>query len=149
VPLGYVSTQLGHADVSVTARHYARWVEAEYYRVPLVLQTGEVPADFLVRLPMSPQSPPTSDETLSSDALGDWSYGINGTPGGIRTPDPQVRRRIPTRGRSIGYALGTGIERRMAANSGTWGDTKRLKRHPRGTNSRAPRGGLAQQRTAT
>ena len=25
VQLGYVSGQLGHADVSVTTRHYARW----------------------------------------------------------------------------------------------------------------------------
>jgi integrase len=54
VSFGYVSAQLEHADVSVTARHYARWVESDFYRVPLVLEPGEVPADFLARLPKSP-----------------------------------------------------------------------------------------------
>ena len=32
VQLGYVSVQLGHADVSMTARYYARWIEGEDYR---------------------------------------------------------------------------------------------------------------------
>ena len=50
VQLGYVSTQLGHADVAVTARHYARWAGGDVYRSPLVLLPGEVPADFLARL---------------------------------------------------------------------------------------------------
>ena len=31
IPLGYVSRQLGHSDVSVTARHYARWVGDDVY----------------------------------------------------------------------------------------------------------------------
>jgi len=61
VQLGYVSRQLGHADVSVTARHYARWVGGDAYRRPLELGEGEVPADFLSRLTKnSPQSPHTA-----------------------------------------------------------------------------------------
>lgn len=47
--LGYVSRQLGHADVAVTAKHYARWC-GEEYREPMVLESGEVPADLLARL---------------------------------------------------------------------------------------------------
>ena len=44
VQLGYVSVQLGHADVSVTARHYAQWIEGDRYRAPMVLEPGELPA---------------------------------------------------------------------------------------------------------
>ena len=58
VQLGYVSTQLGHADVGITARHYARWIESDIYREPVRLQPGEVPADLLSRLE-SPESPPS------------------------------------------------------------------------------------------
>jgi hypothetical protein len=50
VQLGYVSVQLGHADVAVTARHYARWIGGADYRDLLVRRRGEVPADFLARL---------------------------------------------------------------------------------------------------
>ena len=50
VQLGYVSQQLGHADVAVTARHYARWAGGDAYRRPLDVRKGEVPADLLVRL---------------------------------------------------------------------------------------------------
>lgn len=49
VQLGYVSQQLGHADVSVTARHYARWCGGNAYREPLSLLEDEIPADFLAR----------------------------------------------------------------------------------------------------
>jgi len=48
--LGYVSHQLGHADVSVTARHYARWAGEDAYRGPLEVGDDEVPADLLARL---------------------------------------------------------------------------------------------------
>ncbi len=51
VPLGYVSRQLGHADLAVTAQHYAKWASADDYRDPLLRRPGEVPADFLARLP--------------------------------------------------------------------------------------------------
>ena len=50
VQLGYVSKQLGHADVAVTTRHYAKWVEGESYREPMTLLPGEVPADLLARV---------------------------------------------------------------------------------------------------
>ncbi len=50
VQLGYVSKQLGHADVGITSRHYARWAGGENYRAPMQLRRGEVPADFLARL---------------------------------------------------------------------------------------------------
>ena len=50
VQLGYVSQQLGHADVGTTARHYARWTGGDLYREPLRLEPGEVPADLLARL---------------------------------------------------------------------------------------------------
>jgi len=56
-----------------------------------------------------------------------------GAPGGIRTPDPQARRRIPTRGRSMTYALVTGIWRRRAAYRGTQDGSQHPKRHPGGT----------------
>jgi len=50
VQLGYVSQQLGHGDVAVTARHYARWVARDAYRKPLEVGEGEVPADLLVKI---------------------------------------------------------------------------------------------------
>ncbi len=49
-PLGYISPQLGHSGVSVTARHYSRWAGGDAYRKPLELADGEVPADLLARL---------------------------------------------------------------------------------------------------
>ena len=51
VQLGYVSNQLGHADVAVTATHYARWTGREDYRQPIEVGPGEVPADLLARIP--------------------------------------------------------------------------------------------------
>jgi len=61
VQLGYVSRQLGHSDVSVTARHYARWAGGDSYRSPLEVSKDEVPADLLARLAAkSPQSPHTA-----------------------------------------------------------------------------------------
>ena len=50
VQLGYISTQIGHADVAVTARHYARWAGGDAYRSTLAVEAGEVPADLLARL---------------------------------------------------------------------------------------------------
>jgi hypothetical protein len=41
--------QLGHADWSVTARHYARWTGGDRYVEPERLLPGEVPADLLAR----------------------------------------------------------------------------------------------------
>ena len=48
--LAYVSRQLGHADIQVTTRHYARWCGGDEYREPMRLLPGEVPADLLARL---------------------------------------------------------------------------------------------------
>jgi integrase len=50
VQLAYVSHQLGHADVAITARSYARWTGGDAYRAPLALGPGEVPADLLARM---------------------------------------------------------------------------------------------------
>jgi len=55
--LAYISTALGHADVAITARHYARWCGGDEYRAPIALAQGEVPADLLARLAESHQSP--------------------------------------------------------------------------------------------
>jgi integrase len=49
IPLAYVSAQLGHADVAVTAKHYAKWTSASYVQPP-ALAADEVPADLLARL---------------------------------------------------------------------------------------------------
>ncbi len=51
VPLAYISAQLGHGDAAVTAKHYARWTGGAEYRDPMLRRPGEVPADFLARLP--------------------------------------------------------------------------------------------------
>ncbi len=71
VQLGYVSKQLGHADVGVTARHYARWAGDESYRSPLEVVPGEVPADLLARLAGDPTLTPAAlptDPTLTPPA---------------------------------------------------------------------------------
>jgi len=69
VPLGYVSRQLGHADLAITATHYARWAGGDDYRDPLPRLPGELPADFLARLPAgSPQKSPQSNVTMRNDS---------------------------------------------------------------------------------
>ena len=61
VQLGYVSQHLGHSDVSVTARQYARWAGGDGYRNALRVRDGEVSADLLARLTEeSPQIPHTA-----------------------------------------------------------------------------------------
>ncbi len=60
VQLGYVSKQLGHSDVSTTARHYATRVGGDTYRPPMDLLPGEVPADFLARLESESHHIPTT-----------------------------------------------------------------------------------------
>jgi hypothetical protein len=70
VPLGYASRQLGHADISVTAQHYARWCGGDDYRDPMLRRPGEVPADFLARLPGSEsQRCPNTFEAKSGISL--------------------------------------------------------------------------------
>jgi len=47
--LAYVSRQLGHADVGVTSRHYAKWYEGDDdYREPMRLGKKEVPAKLAI-----------------------------------------------------------------------------------------------------
>ena len=48
--LGYVSNQLGHADVQVTARHYARWIPTALRGQRLSLDVGDLPPDLLSRI---------------------------------------------------------------------------------------------------
>ncbi len=58
IQLGYISEQLGHADVAITGRHYARWAGTGTYRRPLEVRTGEVPTDLLARLVVAPKASP-------------------------------------------------------------------------------------------
>ncbi len=48
VQLAYVAKQMGHADVSVTAKHYAHWSGDEESE-PLRRESGEVRADLIAR----------------------------------------------------------------------------------------------------
>ena len=76
VQLGYVSVQLGHSDVAVTAQHYARWIGGSMYRDPMRLRTGEVPADLLARLgDESQRSPKTSKTDAEPPIEKQWNYG--------------------------------------------------------------------------
>lgn len=100
VQLGYISRQLGHADVGVTARHYARWCGDDSCREPLRLEPGEVPADFLARLVESPQTNPT---LLVREDSPDYAEARKGAVGisisrdadggapGNRTPNQRVK----------------------------------------------------------
>ena len=40
----------------MAARHYAKWVEGDGYRVPMRLRDGEVPADLLARIGDEPSA---------------------------------------------------------------------------------------------
>jgi len=64
----YVSRQLGHADWSVTARHYARWCGGDAYVEPERLRPGEVPADLLARF--RADGPVLSADALSAGLIG-------------------------------------------------------------------------------
>ncbi len=93
VQLGYVSEQLGHGDVSVTARHYARWMGGATYREPLALEEGEVPADLLARIPSESHQSPTTPEEVAYrepasgwDAEGNWRARHDSN---VRPPGPQ------------------------------------------------------------
>jgi integrase len=73
VQLGYISTQLGHADVATTARHYARWTVDGSYRRALAVEPGEVPADLIARMELegaaegSPQFSPHLEQAGKSE----------------------------------------------------------------------------------
>jgi integrase len=74
VQLGYISRQLGHADVATTAEHYARWCGGDAYRDAMRLEPGDVPADLLARvieeasIEDGPRRPQTAPGELDSDA---------------------------------------------------------------------------------
>jgi hypothetical protein len=53
--------QLGHADIAVTARHYAKWCAGDSYRAPLEVREGEVPADLLARIGENAEKGPQKD----------------------------------------------------------------------------------------
>ena len=63
IPMLYVSRQLGHSTTGVTETHYAKWIpgDGSLYLEPPRLEPGEIPADFLTRLPESPQLPTSGD----------------------------------------------------------------------------------------
>jgi len=91
VPLGYVSRQLGHSDLAVTARHYVKWAAGDEYRDTMARETGELPADLLARLD-SPHIPPSVSALLTGvreEPEQDRSLG--GGPSGTRTLDPRVK----------------------------------------------------------
>ena len=76
VQLGYVSHQLGHADVATTSRHYARWCGGVEYRESIRPGRGELPADLLARISvMSRQG--ASDRTTVDEHV---TYGIGVVP---------------------------------------------------------------------
>ncbi len=83
VQLGYVSAQLGHADLGTTARHYARWCGDADYNDPMVRDEAEVPADFLARL-ASPQRPLSHEHGIRDS--GDL------VAGGLGFEPPKARR---------------------------------------------------------
>ncbi len=46
IPLAYIAGQLGHEQVTTTARHYASWIDQDGYRNPPPVADDEVPADL-------------------------------------------------------------------------------------------------------
>ncbi len=47
---GQVSLQLGHSNVGITERHYARWMAQDGYRNPWQVPTGALPVDLFSEL---------------------------------------------------------------------------------------------------
>jgi len=106
VNVAYLSKQLGHSDIQVTVRHYARWCGREEYREPMRLQPGEVPADLLARIaPDWPHDWPhleNLDPTPSRNPAN--NIEVSGDPGAIRTRDPQLRRPKGRQEETVGCA---------------------------------------------
>ena len=88
VQLGYVSAQLGHADVGVTARHYARWIEADEYASRCACAPARSRRTFLRASTKSPPRVPSLRSTLKTPTL---QVRVNsrepGAPGTTRTCD--------------------------------------------------------------
>ena len=64
--------ELGHADIGVTVRHYAKWCGGSEYRDPMNVEPGEVPADPLARLENSHQTPTTVENGDRGSSVTDW-----------------------------------------------------------------------------
>ena len=86
VPLGYVSTQLGHSEIATTSRFYAKWIDTEHQQPPMLGPT-EVYADFLAKLGKSHQSPTTDEfnevediENLVESQAVEWRAGRDSNP---------------------------------------------------------------------
>jgi hypothetical protein len=60
----------------VTAQHYARWVAGSEYRDPMARRPGEVPADFLARLPVPSSDSPTAPHEHAPKAA---AVGVTGS----------------------------------------------------------------------
>jgi integrase len=73
IPIQWVSRQLGHSGVSVTERHYAKYLgvggDEFVYVEPLRLEPGEVPADLLSRLQDCSQSAHKGDPFTVPEVL--------------------------------------------------------------------------------
>ena len=112
VQLAYVSAQLGHADVSTTAHHYARWCGGAEYRPPLTPGAGELPADLLARIApvASPQTPLTMAEGPVQWDLGEPGQlpvnirDMRGSGGQTRTADLRLMKRTRRRRNNRGGA---------------------------------------------
>jgi hypothetical protein len=92
VPLGYVSTQLGHSEIATTSRYYAKWIDTEH-QPPPVLGLTEVYADFLAKLGKSHHSPTTEEssgvediENLVESQELEWHAGRDSNPLGRCAP---------------------------------------------------------------
>ncbi len=69
-PVAWVSESLGHANWTVTARHYARWMEdAAGRQFTPKLDSGDVWPDLLARVgaTITPESPPIA---LHAESIG-------------------------------------------------------------------------------
>jgi hypothetical protein len=101
IQLGYVSHQLGHADVATTSRHYAKWCGGAEYREAITPEDGELPADLLARIvEESPQSPHTTDvaETAFDGDLSDLAH-LHGSGEWTRTTDLRLMKKSRGPGR--------------------------------------------------
>ena len=84
VQLGYISRQLGHADVGVTARHYARWCGDDGYREPLRWCRARC-------RPICSLGWSTHISHISSERGGAQPREFNGGPPGTRTRNQRVK----------------------------------------------------------
>ena len=50
IVLKWISLQLGHANVGITERHYARWMAQDGYRNPWLVPEGQLPTDLFATL---------------------------------------------------------------------------------------------------